>query len=181
MTFYKTSRDMLVQSYFQRLCLADKRIVLLKENRARDPEFDYDCSVLTDLNNSECKANSILKTWSARFSWGSASPWKILLFAETTEKRTTKMYMEGHLKNKEKLISHLNLNSSCFCSFNTDDKTSVLTFFCHLTCLRCNVSFVLLKIASACRPWLKNVLCLSYLFLEDGKLDFLFTSIVWEF
>ena len=62
MTFYKTSRDMLVQSYFQRLCLADKRIVLLKENRARDPEFDYDHSELADMNNSECQANSILKT-----------------------------------------------------------------------------------------------------------------------
>ena len=125
--------------------LADKLIVLLKENTARDPEFDYDRSELADMNNSECKANSILKTWSARFSWGSASPWKILLFSETTEKTTTKMYMEGYLKNKEKLISHLNLNSSRFCSFITGDKTSVLTFFCNLTCLRCDVSFGFFK------------------------------------
>ena len=62
MTFYKSTRDMLVQSYFQRLCLVDKLIVLLKENSARDPEFDYDHSELADMDNSECKANSILKT-----------------------------------------------------------------------------------------------------------------------
>ena len=39
-------------------------------------------------DNSECKANFILKTWSARVIWGSASPhpWKILLISETKRK-----------------------------------------------------------------------------------------------
>ena len=38
--------------YFQRLCLVDKLIVLLKENTARDPEFDFDRSELAVMDYS---------------------------------------------------------------------------------------------------------------------------------
>ena len=42
---------------------------------------------------SECKANFILRTWSARVIWSSASSWKILLLSDTKRRKTTKMFM----------------------------------------------------------------------------------------
>ena len=40
----------------------DELIVLLEKNTARNPEFDDDRLELADVDNSECKANFILKT-----------------------------------------------------------------------------------------------------------------------
>ena len=52
---------MLLQSYVQRLLSDDELIVLLEENTARDPEFDYDrFEWLANMDNSECKAYLIL-------------------------------------------------------------------------------------------------------------------------
>ena len=48
---------MLFQCYVQRLFSVDERIVLLEENRARNPEFDYDRFESADMDNSRCKAN----------------------------------------------------------------------------------------------------------------------------
>ena len=53
---------MLFQSYVQRLLSVDELIVLLEENTAKNPKFDYDRSGLADMDNSECKPNFILKT-----------------------------------------------------------------------------------------------------------------------
>ena len=53
---------MLFQCYVQRLFSVDEYIVLLEENTARNPEFDYDRSELADMDNSDCKANFSLKT-----------------------------------------------------------------------------------------------------------------------
>ena len=54
---------MLLQCSVQTLFSVDELIVLLKENTARNPEFDYDRSQLpADMDNSECKENFILKT-----------------------------------------------------------------------------------------------------------------------
>ena len=66
--FFKTTRDIPFQSYVQRLFSVDELIVLLEGNMARNPEFDYDRFELADIDNSECKANCILKTGSARVS-----------------------------------------------------------------------------------------------------------------
>ena len=41
-TFFKAIRDMLFQCSVQRLFPVDEHIVLLEENTARNPEFDYD-------------------------------------------------------------------------------------------------------------------------------------------
>ena len=50
--------------YFQsnelRLFSVDEFIVLLDENTARNPEFDYGRFELADINNPGCKANFIL-------------------------------------------------------------------------------------------------------------------------
>jgi len=59
MTFLKTAKDILFQSHVQRLFSVDEIIVLLDENTARNPEFDYDRFELADMDNSECKANFI--------------------------------------------------------------------------------------------------------------------------
>ena len=48
--------------YIQRLFSVEEHIVLLEENTARNPEFDYDHSELANMDNSECKANFICKT-----------------------------------------------------------------------------------------------------------------------
>ena len=53
--------DMLFQCYIQTLSSADEQILLLEENTTRNPEFDYYRSELADMDNSECKANFILK------------------------------------------------------------------------------------------------------------------------
>ena len=53
---------MLFQCYVQRLFSVDEHIVLSDENTARNPQFDYDRSELADVDNSECKADFILKT-----------------------------------------------------------------------------------------------------------------------
>ena len=60
--FFKTIRDMLFQCSVQRLFSIGELIVLLEENTARNPEFDYDRSELAVVDNSECKENFILKT-----------------------------------------------------------------------------------------------------------------------
>ena len=59
---------MLFQCYVQRLFSVDEHIVLLEQNTARNPEFDYYRFELADVNNSECKAYFTLKTWSTRVS-----------------------------------------------------------------------------------------------------------------
>ena len=59
MTFLKTAKDILFQSHVQILFSVDEIIVLLDENTARNPEFDYDRFELADMDNSECKANFI--------------------------------------------------------------------------------------------------------------------------
>ena len=56
-TFFKTITDMLFHCYVQRLFSVDEHIVLLEENSARSPEFDYDRIELVEIDNSECKAN----------------------------------------------------------------------------------------------------------------------------
>ena len=61
-TFFKTTRDMLFQCYVQRLFSVEEHIVLLEENTARNPEFDYDHSELADMDNAEYEANFICKT-----------------------------------------------------------------------------------------------------------------------
>ena len=66
MIFFKTTRDMLLQSYNQRSFSVDKLIVSLAENPARNPQFDYDRFELADMDNSECKANFILKNMICR-------------------------------------------------------------------------------------------------------------------
>ena len=53
-------RDMLFQSYVQGLISDDELIVLLEENTARNPEFNYasyDRFELDDMDNPGCKAN----------------------------------------------------------------------------------------------------------------------------
>ena len=42
MTFFKTTRDILLQSYVLKLFSVDELFVLLEENTDRSPEFDYD-------------------------------------------------------------------------------------------------------------------------------------------
>ena len=59
MTFLKTAKDILFQSHVQRLFSVDEIIVLVDENTARNPEFDYDRFELADMDNSEYKANFI--------------------------------------------------------------------------------------------------------------------------
>ena len=49
---------MLIQSYLQRLFSVNEHI---EENTSRNPEFNYDRFELADMDNSECKANFILK------------------------------------------------------------------------------------------------------------------------
>ena len=56
--FLKTTKDMLIQSYLQRLFSVNEHI---EENTSRNPEFNYDRFELADMDNSECKANFILK------------------------------------------------------------------------------------------------------------------------
>ena len=51
-TFFKMITDMLLQSYVQRLLSADEHIVL-EENTARNPEFDYDRFELANMDNSQ--------------------------------------------------------------------------------------------------------------------------------
>ena len=62
MTFFKTTKDILLQSFVLILFSVDELIVLLEKNTARNPEFDDDRLELADVDNSECKANFILKT-----------------------------------------------------------------------------------------------------------------------
>ena len=45
---------MLFQGFVRRLFSVGKYIVLLKENTARNAEFDYDRFELADMDNSEC-------------------------------------------------------------------------------------------------------------------------------
>ena len=47
---------------FQRLFSIDRHIVLLEENTAKNPELDYNCFELANMDNSKCKANFSLKT-----------------------------------------------------------------------------------------------------------------------
>ena len=109
-TFFKTTRDMLFQCFVQRLCSVFEHVVLLEENMGRNPEFYYSRFELADMDNSECKANFIFKkTWSARISWCSASPWKILLFSETKKENHKDVHRQGISTIKEKLPSHLML------------------------------------------------------------------------
>ena len=61
-TFFKTTRDMLFQCFVQRLCSVFEHVVLLEENMDRNPEFYYNRFELADMDNSEYKANFILKT-----------------------------------------------------------------------------------------------------------------------
>ena len=175
--FFKTIRDLLFLSYVQRLFSVD--------GHRNPPEFDHDRTELADMDNSECKANFILKTWTARGSWFLAFPWKILLFSEIKRRKLRRCTWEAHLIKKRetqcpilifiwlfyvtrvpRLLLHtfsssvkltkenysfrswnwivdcpVNLRRlqnffndmfsahtifSCFCSFNTDGKTSVL-------------------------------------------------------
>ena len=60
--FFKTTKDILLQSYVLILFSVDELIVLLEKNTDRNPEFDYDRLELAEVDNSECKANFILKT-----------------------------------------------------------------------------------------------------------------------
>ena len=54
---------MLLQSSVQKIVIrADKLIVLVEENTARYPEFDYDRFESANMDNSQCKAYFILKT-----------------------------------------------------------------------------------------------------------------------
>ena len=57
MTSFKTTKDMLFG-----LFSVDEHIVLLEKYTTRNPEFDFDRFELADMDNSECKANFILKT-----------------------------------------------------------------------------------------------------------------------
>ena len=50
MTLYKTTRYMLFQSYLLRLFSVNELIVLLEQNTARNPEFDYEHFVLVDMD-----------------------------------------------------------------------------------------------------------------------------------
>ena len=52
---------MLFQCFVQRLCSVFEHVVLLEENMGRNPEFYYNRFELADMDNSECKANFILK------------------------------------------------------------------------------------------------------------------------
>ena len=54
-------RDMLFQCHVQKLFSVDGHIVLLEEKTTRNPDFDNDRFELADMDNSECKANFILK------------------------------------------------------------------------------------------------------------------------
>ena len=93
---------------------------LLEENTAWNPKFNFDHFDLVNMNinlNSECKANYIFKTLSARVTLDSAATWKILPFSGT--KRNHKdVHGKGISKNKEKLISHLNLNLVVLLNWN---------------------------------------------------------------
>ena len=118
MTFSKTTKDMLLQSYVLKLFSVDEHAYcFVGRKHGLNLEFDY------DRLESECKANFILKTWSVRVSWGFASPIKILLFSETKRIKPQISIWEGHLKNKQEITfdvcnvwryfwfrSHLNKN-----------------------------------------------------------------------
>ena len=71
-----------------------------KETRLEIQNFITIVLSRADKDNSECKANFILKTWPARVSWGSASPWKILLFSEKKRRKPPRCTWEGHLKDR---------------------------------------------------------------------------------
>ena len=58
------ARDMVFQSYNQRLFSVNELIVLLEENSARNSEFDHDHFELACMDNP--KANFILKNMICR-------------------------------------------------------------------------------------------------------------------
>ena len=60
-TFFKTIRDLLFQCSAQRL-FSVHELIVLEENTAKNPEFDYDRSELADMDSSECKEKFILET-----------------------------------------------------------------------------------------------------------------------
>jgi len=118
--FSKMTRDMLFQCFVQRLCSVDEHVVLLEETQLEIQNFKYNCFELADMDNSEGKVNFILKTWSARISWCSASPWK----------KITTMYISTI---KEELTSHLIL-IWLFCMTRVFDcLLHTLSFCVHLT------------------------------------------------
>ena len=106
--FFKTTREMLFQCFVQRLCSVDEHVVLSEENMAQNPEFYYNRFELADMDDSECKANFILETWSPRISWCSASSWKILLNSQRQKEENHKdVHGKGISTKKEELTLHL--------------------------------------------------------------------------
>ena len=61
MTCFKTKKNMLFQSYVQTLFSVDDITVLLEENTARSPEFDYNRFKLADMVRRNAKQTSVAK------------------------------------------------------------------------------------------------------------------------
>ena len=59
MTRFKTTKNMLFQSYVQALFSVDELIVLLEENTARSPEFEYFRFKLADMVRRNEKQTSV--------------------------------------------------------------------------------------------------------------------------
>ena len=65
-TFFQNDERFCFSNASAKHCV--QHIVLLQENTARNPEFDYDRLELAEMENSECKANFIFKKCSTRVS-----------------------------------------------------------------------------------------------------------------
>ena len=59
MTCFNTKKNMIFQSYVQTLFSVDDIIVLLEENTARSPEFDYIRFKLADMVRRNEKQTSV--------------------------------------------------------------------------------------------------------------------------
>ena len=111
MTFFKTTRGMLFQSYVVQDCFQLMNLLFCwKKKKATNPEFDNDRFELANVYNCKFKAHFMLRT-SAEVSWSTASPWKILLFSETKRRKPQRCTSERHLKDERKtnITSNLNL------------------------------------------------------------------------
>ena len=98
---------MLLQSSVERLFSVDELIILLKENTARNPEFDYDRSELGDMDNPECK-EKFLKHDLPELAKALHLPERFCYSQRQKEENHKDVHGSGISKINEKLILHLN-------------------------------------------------------------------------